>query len=62
MFAYYAINWLNIKWVTIHRVRCLGIVTLNVFPTSCSEKKGTKFAIPKMKLNKSKTSLLAYDL
>ena len=40
----------------IYIAKCLGIVTLKVFPTNCfrynSENISTKFPIPKMKLSR----------
>ena len=46
--------------ITNYIAKCLGIVTLNVLPTSCSrynsEEKSPKFAIPKMKPNRINAS------
>ena len=45
--------------VTIYRSKCLGIVTLEVLPTSCfchnSAEKSANLPIPKMKLQRIDT-------
>ena len=49
--------------VTIYRVKCLGILSLKVLPTTCFcynlDQKCIKSTIPRMKLNRINTSFPA---